>query len=247
MRLFIHRDSNVFVREHGEPDRPVDRDDLLALAECFRAGVEFEEGLTSAQLFRALRPWAEILSRAAWINFDAWQENATRPALRIVEAQPPSADDRDEPELGAVVIHPVFVVHRVRSKKSPSITFKIIWHTSGRYAVPQPNGFGGEDKYCSLSFAPPESWAHLPLIIDPTLVIDDVDAFSQALIDVSKTARDVLQAEPVFFDSIVLGFLDDVSFHGTPAEIADARKELWERVDQLNPANNEQDLEEGAP
>lgn len=50
MRLVIHRDGRVVVREHGEADRELERTDPLALASALRAVVEFESGLTSAQL-----------------------------------------------------------------------------------------------------------------------------------------------------------------------------------------------------
>ena len=77
MRLLIQRNGTVLVCKHGEPDRELDKDDPLALAGAFRAVVAFEEGLTSAQLFRALAPWSTLLSRTAWIDFDAWLASVT--------------------------------------------------------------------------------------------------------------------------------------------------------------------------
>jgi hypothetical protein len=34
-----------------------------------------------------------------------------------------------------------------------------------------------------------------------------------------------------FFDTIFLGFLDDVSFHGTPAAAAEVKDKLMEQVE----------------
>jgi hypothetical protein len=145
MRLFIHRDGRLVVREHGEKDRAVDRNDLLALAAAFRAAVELEHGLTSAQLFRALAPWAALLSRAAWIDFEAWLSGASRAPLSVVCAETMAPGD-DEPPLDAVIVHPVLSVHRERPRNLSSVTLDIHWRTSGRYASPRPDGFGGEDR-----------------------------------------------------------------------------------------------------
>lgn len=156
MRLVIHRDGKVLAREHGEPDVTLDKDDPLALAQALRALVEFEDRLTSAQLFRALRPWAMLLSRAAWMDFDSWQGSAARASLQLVNEEPTAHGD-DDPPLDAVVIHPVLSVHRDASEGDAGTTIAIHWRTSGRYASPRPDGFGGEDRFCSLSFAPPQS------------------------------------------------------------------------------------------
>jgi hypothetical protein len=163
MRLVIHRDGRVLVHEHGEADRLLDNDDPLALAEAFRAIVELENGLTSAQLFRALRPWAALLARAAWLDFNVWQASATRAPLRLITEEPNRRGD-DEPPLDAVVIHPVLSVHQDGEQELARASIAVHWRTSGGYATPRPNGFGGEDLFCSLSFAPPESWTHLPLL-----------------------------------------------------------------------------------
>ena len=222
MRLLIQRDGMVLVCEHGEPDRELNKDDPLALASAFRAIVAFEEGLTSAQLFGALAPWAALLSRAAWIDFDAWLASVTPTPLRLVDASYRSGDE--EPLLDAVVIHAVLTTHQQSDITSAPASLAINWQTSGRYATPQSNGFGGEDRFCSLSLSPPERWAYLPLIIDPTTMIDDLNAFF------GVTVQPLLMIEPTFFETVVLGFLDDVSFHGTPYDLARVWDEMSEQI-----------------
>jgi hypothetical protein len=233
MRLVILRDGRVAARDYGEPDRVLDREDPLALTQAFRAFVEFEEGLTSAQLFRALRPWAAVLSRAAWMDFDAWQTSATRAPLQLVTEEA-NACSGAEPPLDAVVIHPVLSVHRDDANEGKDVAIAIHWRTSGRYVSPRSNGFGGEDIFCSLSFAPPQTWAHLPLLIDPTVEVDEDEALRNASPTISATTEARLLASPKFFDAIILGFLDDVSFHGSPLETAEVGDEIARRVAEFS-------------
>jgi hypothetical protein len=230
MRLTIHRDGRVLIAEHGEPDRHVSLDPF-ALASCFRAVVEFEEGLTSAQLMRALTPWATLLGSAAWMDFGAWAAASGRPHLTLATSE---EEQPDEPPIDAVVIHPVLRLtsdcpRRKRKRVEDTIAFAVRWRSSGRYAWPRPNGFGGEDRFCSMSFIPPAQWAHLPLLIERRAMVDALRLGSDAphLPDLEAAQ---LTVEPTFFDAVVLGFLDDISFHGSPVDTQARFSELQELV-----------------
>jgi hypothetical protein len=231
VRLIIHRDSRLVIAENGEPDRAV-ASDPFALAACFRAFVVFEEGLTSAQLMRALRPWSRLIGSAAWMDFDAWASASVQPHLTLAttaERQP------DDSPLDAVVIHPVLTLtsegRSKRRKISKLVSLSNRWRSSGRYAQPQPNGFGGEDRFCSMSFIPPARWAHLPLLIETRVMVDAVRIGGDAPL-LPELQAATLEAEPTFFDAVVLGFLDDISFHGSPEDTQERYGELLERVEE---------------
>ena len=227
MLLRIHRDGRLVVVENQEKDRVLDVDDPFALAQAFRAKVEFEEGLTSAQLLRGLSPWTKLLSASAWMNFDAWLAAAERPRLSVVGVE----GDAQNPPLDAVVVSPKLVAWLGKAAPDPSETH-FRWETFGRFASPQPNSFGGLDKVCSLSFADPASWMHLPLLIDENVRID-IYRSRRKRKETPDPFRDVtLTTFPSFFDAIVLGFLDDISFEGSPSELAEKAESLKALVEE---------------
>jgi hypothetical protein len=241
MRLVIYRSGRVLITEHGEPDREASPDPV-ALASCFRAVVAFEEGLTSAQLMRALSPWATLIGHAAWMDFNAWASASARPHLVLATSE---REQPDDPPLDAVVIHPVLSLasdsHGKKRRRSDGpVTLSIRWRSSGRYAWPRPDGFGGEDRFCSMSFVPPAQWAHLPLLIEAQVMVDAlrIDGDAPLLPDL-ETAQ--LTVEPTFFDAIVLGFLDDISFHGSPADTQERYGELQELVKEAEAVHAEAD------
>jgi hypothetical protein len=235
MRLRIQRTGDLTILEHGEEERPVGVGPI-DLAACFRAHVELEEGLTSAQLMRALKPWGGLIGRAAWMEFDEWLAASERPHLALAGGS--SGDGADaEPPLDAVVIHPVLSLHSVGRRQRGPTTVSIRWRVSGRYSRSKSNGFGGEDRFCSLSFAPPAEWAHLPLILDGTLMVDALLAKDDAGLGAALGAT-TLMADPTFFDTIVLGFLDDISFHGSPSETQEQRQELLSGLEEVKPLHD---------
>eukprot|EP01036_Dinobryon_divergens_P057776 gene57775-77110_t len=120
---------------------------------------------------RALKPWGSLIGCAAWMEFDEWLAASERPHLALARAASGDAAD-DEPPLDAVVIHPVLSLHSVGRRQREPITVNIRWRVSGRYSRPRPDGHGVKDSFCSLSFSPPAEWAHLPLILDGTLMVD---------------------------------------------------------------------------
>lgn len=237
MRLTIHRDGRLVIAEHGEPDRAVEPDPF-ALAACFRASVAFEEGLTSAQLMRALRPWARLIGQAAWMDFDAWATASAQPHLTLAT----NDEQRDDAPLDAVVIHPVLTLtsgsrtKRREAREPPSLS--VDWRSSGRCAQPQPNRFGGEERFCSMSFLPPAQWAHLPLLIETRLTVDALRIGRDPPL-LRELEAATLQAEPTFFDTVVLGFFDDISFHGSPEDTQERYGVLLERVEEAKAAHGD--------
>jgi hypothetical protein len=229
MRLTIYRDGSVLAVEHGEQDCEVSPD-LFAIAGCFRAFVAFEEGLTSAQLLRALRAWARLIRRAAWMDFDARASASAHPHLTLATKE---EEQRDDAPLDAVVIHSIPTLRSEgrtkRRKAGEPVSLSIRWRSSGRYAQPQPNGFGGEDRFYSMSFLPPAEWAHLPLPIDTRVMADALRIGGDAPL-LPELEAVTLEAEPTLFDTVVLGFLDDISFHGSPTDTKGRYAELVELV-----------------
>lgn len=230
MRLTIHRDGRLVIAEHEEPDRAVEPDPF-ALAACFRASVVFEEGLTSAQLMRALRPWARLIGQAAWMDFDAWASASAQPHVTLAT----SDEQRDDAPLDAVVIHPVLTLtsgsRTKRREAGEPLSLSVDWRSSGRYAQPQPNRFGGEERFCSMSFLPPVQWAHLPLLLETRMAVDALRIGRDPHL-LPELEAATLQAEPTFFDTVVLGFLDDISFHGSPADTQERYGDLLERLEE---------------
>jgi hypothetical protein len=230
MRLRIQRNGDLTILEHGEEERPVGVGPI-DLAACFRALVELEDGLTTAQLMRALKPWSSLIGCAAWMEFDEWLAAGERPHLALARAASGDAAD-GEPPLDAVVVHPVLSFHSTGRRQRGPTTVNIRWRVSGRYARPRPDGHGGKDSFCSLSFSPPAEWAHLPLILDGTLMVDALVSKADAGLEAALEASQLV-ADPTFFGAIILGFLDDISFHGSPSETQEQRQELLSRLDDV--------------
>ena len=222
--LHIARTAVITLREGDEASDPgivLDRNDPLALLPHLRSGVELEMGLTAAGLVRALRPWSEILSKMAWIDFDAWDKAIAKPPLRVVEASNEKpfegeassgtegtegaggpaagrtlfdAAQKPEPPLAAIVIAPV--LHMARRRRGAS-DVQISWQTSGLYGTPHIHqDLGIEDLYRSISFSSPAEWAHLPLILSKNCWTSEMDlAGSQATLDGAPMLSPDLQSK----------------------------------------------------
>jgi len=225
MHLVIGRDGNITIQEHGEPDRAVDPADRLAILECYRATVEFEEGLTAAQLMRALRPWSDVLSRSAWIDFDAWIATMDRPLLTLVQGGG-EGERLVGLELGATL-----TIHRSKREGGVELSLHEGWHPSGL----RIDADGNPIEPCSITLEDPRSYGHLPITLDGTVVVTDVKTMrpwgEEAILpDELPGAYERIVRRPTFFDAVVLGFLDNISAHGTPDEVADVKEGIIEAV-----------------
>jgi len=210
--LFFQRDGGVTIREDGEPDAALDVREPLALLVHMRSGAVFEDGLTPAQMMRSLAPWGDAVSLLSWCDLAAWNAAIARPGLRLVgTGGVPEQDVR----IGSVTISPVFDGHIAR--KGPP-TASIRWQTMGRLAEPDRRG----RLYCSLAGRHPSEWAHLPLAINPRLRTRESDrrhgmpsVIGPAYSPDGDGPSDI-ETHPRFFDTVILGFLDDISACGGP-------------------------------
>jgi hypothetical protein len=226
-QLTFRRDATIVVSEHGEPDRLLDAADPLALLVHLRSAVALEEGLTAAGLMRCLRPWSAVVSKLAWIDFDAWERAVAVGHLN--EVAPDSGGDGDEPPLDKVEISPC--LHANRNRKGPP-SLDITWTTCGVYAEPVVDN-GATHRRCGLSLAPVREWAYLPLVVEERLSVSDLgpkwNETSGVLSATTVNGPDDVSpvtTTPTLFDTVVLGFLDEISYHGDPEEAAERRDEI---------------------
>ncbi|MFP5514822.1 MAG: hypothetical protein ACLGJC_17270 [Alphaproteobacteria bacterium] len=227
----LMRNGTIIIAEHREPDRIMDATDHLALLGHVRSLPEFEPGLTVAELMRCLRPWAEVLSRMGWCDFDAWDRALAPPHLRLVGDTDGEPTAQDEPPVVEMVITPTITA---TAERTGHWALDIDWETLGVFAWPRVDDeTGRQDLYCSLSFSPPAEWAHLPIRIERHAKISNMDIaatgrrlFTNAVAS-TKHALSTIEVFPSFLDTIVLGFLDDISFHGSPEETLEVRDEVF--------------------
>lgn len=230
--LRLMRNGTIIIAEHREPDRIMDATDHLALLGHVRSLPEFEPGLTVAELMRCLRPWAEVLSRMGWCDFVAWDRALALPHLRLVGDADGKPAAQDEPPVAEVVIAPTITA---TAERRGQWTLDITWETKGVFARPRVDDqTGRQDLYCSLSFTPPAEWAHLPIRIERWAWISSMDfggkdrrLFINGIASTSNEPSTV-EVSPSFLDAIVLGFLDDISFNGSPEETSEVRNEVFE-------------------
>lgn len=220
MNITIQRDGMILVREHDEADRYLDIDDPLAILNCLRAGVEFEDGLTVRQLMKALRPWGDVIGHLAWMDFEAWFESVDQTYLISV-----AAEHDGEQELSCLEIYNVISVHRFEAGVAH---LSSRWDFHGRYAKPEVV-MGRLEEVCSLSFTSPRSYANLPIKIIEKATVEDIrvgppDGMRPILFESLAGSHDELKTYSSFFDVVILGFLDNLSFYGDP-EDAEERAE----------------------
>lgn len=231
MRIVIQRDGRIAVCEHGSGDSYADPANPYDILRLFRAQVEFEPGLTAFQMMKALRPWSAALSAAGWIDFDAW--------FAAMEKPPISLAGEDSERLSGIELHPEASVNRFDDDGGRSASIHIYWRPLGRYANPEPNSFGRVEEHCSISFTDPRLIGHLPLSIRHTVKVKDSRSHAPwgedpILPQSSPGVYDRIVDYPSFFDGVVLGFLDDISFHGSPEDTDDVAEGLREAVEEIH-------------
>lgn len=232
MAVLIKRDGTLVVREHGEEDEFLDPSDPFAIVYPFRAAVELEEGITPFQMMRALSPWSDAISAAGWFDFDGWLRAMTRPLV---------AEAREEPDrLAGIEIHPVIHVQRRKASGERMAEVFVAWQSRGRYANPVVGRDGRVDAYCSLSFLNPGLLGHLPVTIVREASVNDIHVHAPwreapILSPASPGVYGRLECTPSLFDAVILGFLNDISFHGTPEAtqvVAEDLREAVRRIDE---------------
>jgi hypothetical protein len=230
MEITVQRDGRIAVREHGEEPRFLDAADPLAILSVFRAVIVFEEGLTLRQLARAVRPWSAIVGRAAWMDFDAWFRELDKTHL--------VAGGEVMDDLECVEIYCGIDVHR---DEDGSVRIETHWDFHGVYAVPVER-HGYVDKVCSLSFSAPKSYSNLPLRINAAPQVQDMDVGPPKgkrpiLRESLPGVYDRIELLPTFFDTVVLGLFDKISFHGSPEETGEIGESLSSMAEQIRAGN----------
>ncbi len=222
MEITIQRDGRIAIQEHNADIRFADVEDQFAIFELFRARTVFEDGLTLRQLMKALRPWKNVLNKAAWMNFDAWLTSADK--THVVDAD---EDDIDE-EIVAVELYCILNLHR---SDSGTLYIDTHWDYHGKFAQPIDLGVGYLTDTCGLTFMSPKKFANVPIIIDPVPSIHDIavgppDGKRPILSDNLPNAYDRIELTPTLFDTVILGLLDNLSFHGDPEDAEDRGEEI---------------------
>lgn len=263
MEITIQRDGSIAVREHGRDTYFADPADHLAIFELFRAHTIFEEGLTLRQLMKALRPWKNVLNKAAWMDFDAWLTAADK--THITDA---AGSDIDE-EIVSVEIYCILDLYRA---DNGTLNIGSHWDFHGKFAKPIDLGSGHLTDVCGLSFTSPKEFANVPIIINPIPSIHDIavgppEGKRPILSETSPGAYERIELTPSLFETVILGLLDNLSFHGDPEDAEDrgqqiagmvagikAREEAKNEIqaeneqadDQPSDANDEHETEESS-
>lgn len=237
-RLVFSKSGDVAVHENDEPVAFLDRDDPWAILRFLRATVELEEGMSSAQFMRALRPWGAVLSRISWCDFDAWESAISRPHLALVSKD--GAPHARHLEIEAVVVCPTL---QARAPRKTAATLHVRWEAVGRLAVPDEHGL----RHCGLSGMAPSGWAHLPLLVERRLWLQPSGRGRCPIDGAYLVAEGVempstLETTPSFMDAIALGFLDTVTAWGTPEEAARCWGEIADLADRARLSEDERPL-----
>jgi hypothetical protein len=214
--LTFRRDSRVHVREHGEPDAFLDPEDPFAPSAFLGSPVEFEPGLTAGGLIRCLRPWAALAGRLAWMDFDAWSAVAATAHLRDAAALP----DDGEPRLSEIVLAP--------HAELLDGELRLGWEC---YGLTAPGPDGSPPVRMSFSMSPATVWVGLPVRIDRRCR-QSARPRRRPRRDERFIADDVT-VTPTLFDTVMLGFLDEISAYGDPEDTEAAAGLVTERMAEV--------------
>lgn len=228
MEITIQRDGRIAIQEHNEALRYADPTDPTAILPLLRAATTFEDGLTLRQLVMAISPWKALLGRAAWMNFDAWLQELDK--THLVEATSEDPEDK----LACVEIFCVLNVYR---SDEGFLCVDGHWDFHGRH--PEPVDYDGHlYETTGLTFAEPKTYANLPIKICRTASVHDHDVGPPIgrrpiLSSSSPGVYTHVELTPTFFDTVVLGLLDKISFHGSPEATAEVGSNIATMVEQI--------------
>jgi hypothetical protein len=230
MQITVQRDGRILFEEHCEENRFLDPSDPYALTTVMRSHTVFEDGLTLRQLMKAIRPWKEVFGSAGWMDFDAWFAEIDRTHL----SQVMSEHNVESDPLASLEIYNI--IHLDRPEEG-HLEVHSYWDFHAYYQTPvETDGLVSET--CSVSFVPARAYANLPITINYKAKVHHREA------DYLGGRRPVLNAQRPgvyshietrgsFFDIVVLGLLDPISFHGDPEDTEERGDELFETVASL--------------
>jgi hypothetical protein len=132
----------------------------------------------------------------------------------LVTANGDWADEDERPV--AIELIPSLDMHRSKLPGGTQTSVNPSWRTVGRLATGT-----GEDGRCSISFSSPRHLGQLPISISTAVHVRDIKVGlpwgeDPAIPNSVPGVYDRIADYPTFFETVVLGFLDDISLHGTP-------------------------------
>lgn len=213
------------------------------LLRYFGNDIRFSDGLTSRALLTALSPWAEFLSEAAEIDFNAW----------FGECGGADAESKPVDDLECVRIFPEVRIDKPWCGKA---NINIFWAVVGVYKEPVKSPYSDHiDTVCSLSFLHPSKWVDLPIFLSSDAsVVEFSPKFGGRCQDVADNnvfylnkhhdaiecargnsgeegyCQTVMTVNPSFYDAIILGFLRCLGEFGSPEDTAREREEIERRM-----------------
>ncbi|HDZ53016.1 MAG TPA: hypothetical protein ENH63_14860 [Sulfitobacter litoralis] len=227
----------------------------------------FEKGLTVADLFENLAPWAETLRGVACMDFPAFlTEMRSIPENPDVEIEKISLYYHAE-----ITAVPLFERDTAKGETglldfgNPAYTGRLKveegWHMTAYLKEESRDEYDGSDSV-SMSFTPLSEWKHLEIVIDPKACLRDSTAgdHSSVYLGTKESITDqghpnvaIVNASngdvyghdiaidppaPTFFDALVRGFLWDVGFHYSPVQRDDSRDKVMEAMDEVISSND---------
>jgi hypothetical protein len=227
----------------------------------------FEKGLTVAELFENLAPWAETLRGVACMDFPAFlTEMRSIPEKPDVEIEKISLYYHAE-----ITAVPLFERNTANGATglldfgNPAYTGRLKveegWHMTAYLKEESRAEYDGSDSV-SMSFTPLSEWKHLEIVIDPKACLRDATAgdHSSVYLGTKESITDqghpnvaIVNASngdvyghdiaidppaPTFFDALVRGFLWDVGFHYSPVQRDDSRDQVMEAMDEVLSSND---------
>jgi hypothetical protein len=251
--------------------------DPHAFAKHLTREIAFEDDLTVRELFLNLKPWAAELEGLACMDFAAFVAEAEKPlaadahtdlshvelsASIEIAAEPEFEEDGDDllktiPVAGGRLHQWVSPTPRV----SDRIAVEHRWDSTAIYREPQVEQVGDTRvtvRSCSLDYSPLTRWHHLPIRLNPVMVLSDDTggtgseylSYGVPLLnpahprvtavrhgDGSRIYRHEVAVEaptPTFMATLVRGFFWDVGFHYSPAGRDEQTRSLTAAMDDVD-------------
>lgn len=193
--MLVFQRDGVRVARGDRAPAPLDARNATALLAHLGDAVSFADDLTAGCLMRALSPWSASLSLLTGSDMRDWTATAGGPQAKPVEAVP-TVDEGER--LSSVVVAPVLSLDGAGGSVRLAVEWRVHCESEGspgtRFALP----------------ADPFLWAHLPFRVR-------TQAHAEGTAAGSAKALAGLTVEPNLCDTIVFGFLDEISDAPTPA------------------------------
>ncbi len=192
--LFFLRDG-VRVGRGDRPAAPLDARDPTALLAHLGDAVSFADDLTAGCLMRALSPWSASLSLLTGADMRDWTASVGGSQAKPADAAPILTEGE---RLASLVVEPVLALDGFGGLVTLAVEWRVHCESDEapgtRFALP----------------ADPFLWAHLPFRLR-------TQARAEGAAAGSAKALAGLTVEPNLCDTVVFGFLNEISDAPTPA------------------------------